>query len=127
MSNINVIGVIGALFIAATLSMHHFIITFNRMNIGITSGVAQGAPMLPAMRWRTLMLVQVPVVAVAGSFALMMAFAFWTIGDNVDDADVSLLAQACAWLYVCLAALLLVAAPVAIAGIASLLRKRERD
>jgi hypothetical protein len=127
MSNINVIGVIGALFITGGLFSHHVITTLNRKNIEIVTGVVQGIPTPQEWRWRTLMQVQVPVTVFLGAYQLVMGFAFLTIGDNVDDAAVTLLAQVCAWLYIFSAALSLITAPLSIAGIASLLRKGERD
>ena len=127
MSNINVIGVIGALFIAASWLMHRVIITFNRKNLEITSGVSQGVPMLPEMRWRTLLQVQVTMVGFTGAFALVIAFSFLAIGDNVDDAHVRLLAQACAWFYFSLSALMLIAGSAALAAISRLLRQAEAD
>jgi hypothetical protein len=127
MSNINVIGVIGALFIAACFFLHHVLITFNRKNIEIVTGVAQGIPTPQDMRWRTLMLVQVTSIGFAGAFALLMALCFRAIGDNVVDADVRFLAQVCAWIYVSLSALLLIAGPATITSTASVLRKSERD
>ena len=125
MSNINVIGVIGALFIAASWFAHHILITFNRKNLEITSGESQGVPMLPEMRWRTLWQVQVPMVGFTGAFTLVIAFSFLAIGDNVDDAHVRLLAQACAWVYFSLSALMFIAGSAALAGISRLLRQAE--
>jgi hypothetical protein len=63
MSNLNAIGVIGALFIAACFFLHHVLITFNRKNIEIITGVAQGVPTPQDMRWRTLMLVPLTIDA----------------------------------------------------------------
>ena len=97
MSNVGAVGVIGALFIAASLLVHHIIITFNRKNLELTSGVADGVPMLRAMRWRTLWQVQAHTVALVAAFSLVIAFAFLAIGRNVHDADVRVLAQSCAW------------------------------
>jgi hypothetical protein len=127
MSNITVIGVIGALFIGAGFLLHHIIITFNRKNLEITSGVAQGVPMLSEMRWRTLWQVQVSTVAFMGAFSLVMAFLFLAIGGNVDDAHIGLLAQSCAWIYLSFSALWLIAGPAAIAVILRLLRQAEAD
>ena len=127
MSNINVIGVIGALFIAASWFAHHIIITFNRKNLEITSGVSQGVPMLPEMRWRTLWQVQVSTVGFAGAFNLVIAFSFLAIGDNVDDAYVRLLAQACAWIYFSFSALWFIAGPTALTTVSRLLRQAEAD
>jgi len=127
MSNINVIGVIGALFIAASWFMHRVLITFNRKNLEITSGASQGVPMLPEMRMRTLWQVQASTVGLAGAFALMIAFFFLAIGDNVDDAHVRLLTQACAWIYFSSAALWFISGPAALAAVSRLLRQAEAD
>jgi hypothetical protein len=112
MSNINVIGVMGALVIASFALMHHIIQAISRKNIEITTGVAQGVPIPWETRWRMMMNVQLPVVGFSGALQLILAFAFWTIGDNADHADVELLAQVCAWVYLCGACLVLLLGPV---------------
>jgi hypothetical protein len=116
MSNINVIGVIGALLIAGFFLMHHILQAFSRKNIEITMGVAQGVPIPLELRWRMIVAFQVPVTGFAGAFNLVIAFSFLAIGDNVDDAHVRLLAQACAWLFLCGAGLTLTLAPAALAA-----------
>jgi hypothetical protein len=127
MSNLQAIGMIGALFIVACFFMHHILITFNRKNIEIETGVAQGVPMPQDMRWKTLMLTQVITIGFAGAVALVMALCFRAVGDNVVDADVRFLAQVCAWIYVSFSALVLIAGPATIASTVSVLRKSERD
>jgi hypothetical protein len=116
MSNINVIGVIGALIIASSALMHHILQAMSRKNTEITTGVAQGVPIPWETRWRMIMNVQVPVVGFSGALNLILAFAFRTIGESVEHAEVELLAQACAWTYFCLGCLVLILAPVGLAA-----------
>ena len=59
---------------------------------------------------------QLPMFAYAGVLHLIMAFAFWTIGDSVDHADVGLLAQVCAWVCLCAACLALTFGPMSLAA-----------
>jgi len=127
MSEINVIGVIGALFIAAGFFMHRIMVVFNRKNIEIASGVSQGAPMPLGTRWGTLMSAQVLTVGFTTGFDLVIAFCFWAIADKVSDPDVRLLAQACAWMYVSFAATFLIVGPAIIVSMVSHLRKAEAD
>ena len=127
MSEINVIGVIGALFIAAGFFTHRILVVFNRKNIEIASGVSQGAPMPLEMRWRTLMQMQVLTVGFTAGSDLVIAFCFWAIADKVSDPDVRLLAQICAWMYLSIAAAFLIVGPAIIVSMASLLRKAEAD
>ena len=116
MSNINVIGVIGALLIAGAFLTHHTVQAISRKNTEITTGVAQGVPIPWETRWRMITNVQVPVVGFLGALQLILAFAFRTIGESVDHAEVELLAQACAWIYFCLGCLTLILAPVGLAA-----------
>jgi hypothetical protein len=51
MSNIGIVGMTGALFIAGGWFMHHVIITFNRKNLEITSGVFNGYCAKPTPSW----------------------------------------------------------------------------
>ena len=60
--------------------------------------------------------VQVPVVGFSGALNFILAFAFRTIGESVEHAEVELLAQACAWTYFCLGCLVLILAPVGLAS-----------
>jgi hypothetical protein len=116
MSNINVIGVIGALLIAGAFLTHHMVQAISRRNTEITTGVAQGVPIPWETRWRMITNVQVPVVGFSGALQLILAFAFRTIGDSADHAEVELLAQACAWMYFCLGCLTLILAPLGLAA-----------
>ena len=116
MSEINVIGVIGALFIAAFAITVHVVHLINRKNIEIVTGFVQGVPISWDVRWRMLMALQVPVIAFTGAMHLIMAFTFRTIGESVDHADVELLAQVCAWVYLCVACIILLLGPVGLAA-----------
>jgi len=127
MSNISVIGVIGALFIAATFFNFQFAITFARKNVEIVSGVADGAPVPLEMRWRQLMVMQVVLVGFTAALNLVMAYCFLTIGNHVVAPDVRLLAQVCAWIYVSASAFLLIVAPTIIVAISRLLRQATAD
>ena len=127
MSEINVVGVIGALFIAASFFMHRVLVVFNRKNIEISSGVSQGAPMSLEMRWRTLVQMQVLTVGFVAGFNVVIAFCFWAIADKVSDPDVRLLAQACAWMYASIAATFLIVGPAIIISMASRLRQAKAD
>jgi hypothetical protein len=107
--------------------MHRVIITFNRKNVEITSGASRGVPMLPEMRWRTLWQVQAPTVVLVVSFNLVVAFSFLAIGRSANNADVRVLAQACAWFHGVYAAVWLLSGPIAIRAVARLLRQAEAD
>lgn len=100
--------------------------TFSRKNIEIATGVAQGVPIPLAMRWQMVFLLQVPATGFMGAFHLIMAFAFRTIGQNV-DVGVRTLAQMCVYVYGLLGVMILIFGPWALVGIASLLREEKRD
>jgi hypothetical protein len=127
MSDLYATGMIGALFIAAYLFIHHIVITLNRKNVEIVSGVAYGAPVPLAMRWRTLTIMQVAIVGFAAAFNLVMAYCFVTIGNHVVAPDVRLLAQVCAWIYISSSAAFLIVGPVQLVGASRLLRQAEAD
>ena len=116
MSNIYVIGVIGALLIAGASLMHHIVQAISRKNTEITTGIAQGVPIPWETRRRMIWNVQVPVVGFSAAMGLILAFAFRAIENSVDHADVKLLAEVCAWLYFCSACLTLFLAPVGLAA-----------
>jgi len=126
MSEINVIGVIGALFIAAGFFNHHAAQMANRRHIEIVSGVAGGGvPITHEMRWRTLMTLQVLASGFMAALNLVMAYCFMTIGNHVVAPDVRLLAQVCAWIYISVSATALIMTPTTIVGTSRLLRKAE--
>jgi hypothetical protein len=127
MSDSTGLVVIGALLIPASFSMYYIVNSMNDKTLQITTGVVQGVPIPWVSRWGTLMQVQVPATGFAGAFALLMALVFFAIGDQVGDADIRSLARLCAWVYSGASASFLVLGPVAFVGIASRLRKAERD
>jgi len=117
MSNINVIGVIGALFIATVATSVYMALVINRRNIEIATGVVEGVSISWDLRWRNLLALQVPMYAGLGAFNLIMAFAFRAIGANLaHSADVQVLAWLCAWLGLCMGCLALTLGPVALAA-----------
>ena len=127
MSNINAIGVIGALFIALFAVTVHVVHLLNRKNIEIVSGVAYGAPVPLEMRWKTLTVMQATIIGFTAAFDLVMAYCFVTIGNHVVAPDVRLLAQVCAWIYISISAAFLIVGPVSIVDISRLLRQAEAD
>jgi len=127
MSDLYATGMIGALFIAASFVNFHLAQMINRRNIEIVSGVAYGAPVPLAMRWRTLMIFQAAIIGFGTAFNLVMAYCFVTIGNHVVAPDVRLLAQVCAWIYISSSAAFLVVGPVQLVGASRLLRQAEAD
>jgi len=83
MSDPYVIGMIGALFIAATFFNYHFAIMFNRKNIEIVSGVFDGVPLPLEMRWRMLTITQVVTLGFTAAVNFVLAYCFVTIGNHV--------------------------------------------
>lgn len=127
MSNLVAIAVLGGLLISASLASYHILITFNDKMVEIVTGLARGVPVPREMRWRTLTQVQLPTLAFSAAISLLVAFLFFAIGDNVESADLRSLARLCAWPFIAMSAVWLLAAPLVIARVATQLRKGKGD
>jgi hypothetical protein len=125
MSNFQAIALIAALLISASVASHHTMITFNNKMIQVVTGVVQGVPVPREMRWRTLMQIQLVTLAFAASVALLVAFLFFAIGDNVADGRIQSLAHLCSMPFIAISAVWLLAAPLAITRVASQLRRAD--
>jgi hypothetical protein len=127
MFNLHAIALIAALLISASAVSYHIMITFNNKMIQVVTGIVQGVPIPREMRWRTLMQIQLTTLAFAAAVALLVAFLFFAIGNNVEDAEIQSLARLCAVPFIAVSAIWLLAAPLAIIRVASQLRRADSD
>jgi len=127
MSDLNAIGLIGVLLIAASFSQFHVAMVLRNVNAGILGGVVGGVPVPFEFRWRTLWQVQLPTNMIMGAVTLLVAFVFLRIADNVEDAATSTLAQACSWLFFVTSTIWLVSGPVFYATYMRQLRGAEAE
>jgi hypothetical protein len=67
--------------------------------------------------------VQLPVTVFSGAVALVVAFVFLAIADNVGDTSIATLAQACAVVFFGVSAMFLISAPVSFAALLRMHRK----
>jgi len=127
MSNLNAIGLIGALLIGASFFLLHAIVVIRNGIAGILGGVIGGVPVPYEFRWRALWNFQLPVTMNSGVLALLFAFLFLRVGDNIKDAATVTLAQACAVAFFAFSAMFLTIGPLTLASHARALRKVEAD
>ena len=73
------------------------------------------------------MQIQLTTLAFAAAVALLVAFLFFAIGNNVEDAEIQSLARLCAVPFIAVSAIWLLAAPLAIIRVASQLRRADPD
>ena len=126
MSNINTLGIMGALLIGGSFILYHLLSGTHEKNPVIALGVADGLPVSMEYRWVTLRQMVAPVILFQGVFALLMGFTFLQIADNVEAAGISALAQLCAWMFFVIAIASLTVGPLGVLGLVSTLRKSRR-
>jgi hypothetical protein len=126
MSNVNTLGIMGALLIGGIFILHHMLSGMHEKNSIIALGVDKGVPVSMEYRWVTLFQMVAPVVLFTGVFALLMGFTFLRIADSAEDVDISTLAQLCAWMFLVASIAGLTIGPLGVLGLASTLRKSKR-
>ena len=99
MSNINTLGIMGALLIGAFFVLYHVVAGLNLKNGQVLTGMMGGVRIGLEFRWVILLQMVAPVVLFTGVFALLMGFVFLQIGASVEDPTVGSLAQLCAWMF----------------------------
>lgn len=123
MSNLHAIGLIGALLMGGSFLCFHVVIVLRRDNAGILGDVIGGAPIPHEFGRQTIWRVQLPLTLCSGAFALLLAFVFLAIADNVGNASIATLAQACAILFFGATALLMISAPVSFVALTRMHRE----
>jgi hypothetical protein len=123
MSNVQTIGMIGALFIVGYFVVFHAAVVIRRDNAGILGGVIGGAPIPHEFGRQTIWRVQLPATVFTGAVALVVAFVFRAIADNVGDASIATLAQSCAIVFFGITAMAMISAPVSFAALLRMHRK----
>ena len=126
MSNVITIAIIGGLLIAASFLIYHVVVGILDRSREIFTGVAGGVQVPKYYRWMTLFQIQVPLVLFGGIFSLLMGFTFQEIAKSVAEPSISLLAQACAWMYFVASFAYLTAGPSAIVGLVLILRRSDK-
>jgi hypothetical protein len=117
MSNLNAIGMIGALFLVGNFLSFHAVIVLRRDNAGILGGIIGGAPIPHEFGRQTIWRVQLPMTFFAGACSLVFAFVFLAIADNVPDTSIATLAHVCAIVFFGGSAMWLISAPASFAAL----------
>jgi hypothetical protein len=117
MSDLQTIGMMGALFIVGCFLTFHAAIVIRRDNAGILGGIIGGAPIPHEFGRQTIWRVQLPVTVFSGAFALVLAFVFLAIADSIADTSIATLAHACSIIFFGASAMFLISAPVSFAAL----------
>jgi len=123
MSNLQALGMIGALFIPASFFMLCAGVVVRNTNAGILGGVVGGAPVSYEFRWLLIWNFELPMTMSTGVIALVFGFLFLQIGSNIEDAATATLAQGCAVTFFAFSALFLLLGPLTVADTVRQFRK----
>jgi len=126
MSDINTLGIMGALLIGGIFLLYRLLAGMHEKNSVIALGVAGGIKVSLEYRWVALLQMVVPVLLFSGVFALLMGFTFLRISEGVEDPGIRSLAQLHAWVFFVASFASLTIGPLGIYGLASRLRKIGR-
>ena len=128
MSDVGTLGVIGALFVAASFLLYRMHMEINAKNHEVETGVLNnGVPVSVKYRWMYLWQLQVPIVLFTAVIGALVGLVFWRIGQSVEDAQIGLLAKLCAWMFFVHSGAYLTSAPVGVLSLASTLRQAGAD
>jgi hypothetical protein len=119
MLNLAAIGLIGVLLIGATLLVFYIAIKGNRVGAEVYSGFVGGVAVPRTFRLWTLLNVQLPIAFLTATFAALVALTYLEIARTVDHQNVEFLSNTCAFYFVGISALYVLAGVMALVNIVS--------